>query len=149
MKVTIKYTNRKRKNKHGFMKRMSTKSGRYVLARRRKKGRKTLSAQLNYSLSSSNLSHIMKTAKSLTDGDLSFKYVLDMGSFLGFSVSSKYGTSVQRSLFKRRCRSVFREVFVKNGNGIHVSIIVRPKSNNISYKSIFKSFSSVYEKIAA
>ena len=87
----------------------------------------------------------MKTSKSLKIRDLSFKYISNLRPGLGLVVSKKYGDSVQRNLFKRRCRSLFKTTVIDNK--ILCSVVVRPNKQNVSLKSINESFALLYDLI--
>ena len=65
---------------------------------------------------------------------------------LGLIVSKYYGNSVERNLFKRRCRYLFRNMLINQG--IDIALIVRPETQNIPFTKINNSFRALYEKIS-
>ena len=87
----------------------------------------------------------MKVSKSLLIGDLSFKYTSRSRPALGLSVTKYYGNSVARNLFKRRCRALFKSVFINRG--AMVGLVVRPNKQNISFIDMNAAFGKLYEKI--
>ena len=141
MKVHIKISNRKRKNKHGFRKRNSSKSGKAILARRRSRGRKTLSAQLKTSLSSKYFYSIFKSSEILKTPNIIYRYqkVLTRKSDgLGFIISRRLGGAVERNRFKRILRGLYFETFIKNK--IKIAVIISPKTIKLNKEEIVKSF---------
>ena len=89
--------------------------------------------------------HIKKASKSLTIGDLSFRYLFNYRPVVGVVVSKKYGNAVSRNLFKRRVRMLFIEKFISRGVG--VSLIIRPRKQNISFNNLSDAFECLYKKI--
>ena len=98
---------------------------------------------MKYALSSDEFKHVYNNSDNLLIDVLLFKYVYNETPKLGFIVSRKYGNSVSRNLFKRRCRYAFYELLKR---GFSCSIIVKPKNQNISWLTINKSFEILYEK---
>ena len=69
---------------------------------------------MKYSLSSADFKYVYSNSKSLLIQEIRYYYLKDQNPQLGFIVSRKYGNSVERNLFKRRCRHKFYEL-IKNG----------------------------------
>ena len=138
MKITVKISNRKRKNKHGFRKRNSSKSGKAMLARRRSRGRKRLSAQLIGSISSKDFQRIFKDSKLIKAGPILYRIGKNNECCVGFVVHKSHGPAYKRNLFKRRMRSLCRSFFVKQN--INFSVIIIPKSINLEWYQILNSF---------
>ena len=99
---------------------------------------------MKYSLSPIEFKHVYNNSKSLKIRDLLFKYASDDTPKLGFIVSKKYGNSVQRNLFKRRCRHAFYKLIK---NGFTYSLIIKPNTENIRWNTIHEAFNVLYTKI--
>ena len=98
---------------------------------------------MKYSLSPIDFKYVYNNAQSLLVKDILFYYIDNQNPQLGFIVSKKYGNSVQRNLFKRRCRYAFYKLIK---NEFTYSIIIQPKIKNINWETINKAFESIYEK---
>ena len=61
---------------------------------------------------------------------------------IGFLVSRKYGNAVQRNLFKRRCRALYKNFNFKNKKA---SVIIRPLIKNISFAKLNRDFKKLLE----
>lgn len=166
MKMTFQPKKRSRSKVHGFRKRMSSKGGRKVLAARRLKGRKKLSAQatkfvvfllkiycsrlqkeqicMKFSESlkkNSYFQDVYKNGKSYANRFF-VMYVLknDLGkNRLGISVSKKVGNSVIRHHVTRLVREAYRlqeEIF---HSGLDIVVIARVSARNVSYHETEKA----------
>ena len=99
---------------------------------------------MKYSLSPTDFKYVYNHSKSLLIQDIRYNYIYDENPRIGFIVSRKYGNSVERNLFKRRCRYIFYKLIK---SGFSYSIIVKPKTKNIKWNTIKESFESIHENI--
>ena len=99
---------------------------------------------MKYALSSIEFKDVYHNSNSLLVHNLLFKYTYNETPKLGFIVSRKSGNSVQRNLFKRRCRYAFYKLIKE---GFTYSIIIKPKAKNITWETINKSFESLHAEI--
>ena len=118
MKRTFQPSNLVRKRRHGFRARTATVGGRKVLAARRARGRKTLSALSSLTRRADFLAAnrgrrapmpgFVLLVRPREDGDPAIR--------LGITVTKKIGGAVVRNRMKRRFRSLAREILPENGH---------------------------------
>ena len=145
-----------RKRKHGFRARMSTRGGRYVIQRRRAKGRTRLAV---LGLTTSNIkergARLLKGAardrrlrksrdfdRVLRRGKRRANGFLVLGAIpnglevsrSGFSVGKRVGNAVRRNLVKRRLRQIAAELV--GHDGWDLVVIARKDASGAGYRDL-------------
>ena len=146
MKRTYQPSNLVRKRRHGFRARMATKTGRQLIARRRAKGRKTLSTQIQMvkleSLKKSNqFRKALKEKKVHTDyfsifaAKNFFKAKLKANLLISFVMKKKIGNAVKRNKIRRKLKAIVQKLLKKKGAiNKDYTYIVFGKSNAYAQK---------------
>lgn len=159
MKQTYQPNVRKRKKKHGFMQRMRTKSGRRIIANRRRKGRKVLSAQ-----KAGGIIIILESIKKEVD----IKRIFKEGIYINkkyfiiyinqkesrsdkirtrFIVTKKIGTAVVRNRIKRLLREILRLLKIVNFKEVEIIIIAKKNIKNIGFWELDTEIKKVLKQV--
>ena len=146
MKRTYQPSNLVRKRRHGFRARMATKTGRQLIARRRAKGRKTLSTQKSMvkleSLKKSNqFRKALKEKKVHTDyfsifaAKNFFEPKQKANLLISFVMKKKIGNAVKRNKIRRKLKAIVHKLLKKRGAiNKDYTYIVFGKSNAYALK---------------
>ncbi len=151
MKMTFQPKKRQRSKVHGFRSRMSSAGGRKVLAARRAKGRKRLSAQaaicglfftlMKYSISlKKNADFKQVYSKGTSKGNKYLvMYILENNQSVnrfGISVSKKVGNSVVRHHLTRLLRESYRLHENMFSSGLDIVVVVKTGASGCNYKEM-------------
>lgn len=168
MKRTYQPKNRQRKKEHGFRKRMSTAGGRKVLASRRRKGRKVISAQvvicdLLFYLGKGANNMLHKRFR-LSKGQeynntynrglkIPGKYIVvyitpnnQLINRFGIVASKKIGNAVKRNRARRRIRAIVAFSQGKLRSGYNIVIIARQSIFKADFKLLENDYYTVMKK---
>ena len=160
MKRTYQPSKIKRARKHGFRSKMKTKSGKKLLARRRARGRKSLTVS-GWSMKSKilALSKNEEFKKLLQQKKVSNKYVTIFFGHLNnkkknllnisFVTKKKIGNAVKRNKIKRRLRNIMNDAHKKISINLNYSylVIAKPTMLNNEFKMIKETLTQELIKI--
>ena len=160
MKRTYQPSKIKRARKHGFRSKMKTKSGKKLLARRRARGRKSLTVS-GWSMKSKilALSKNEEFKKLLQQKKVSNKYVTIFFGYLNnknnnllnisFVTKKKIGNAVKRNKIKRRLRNIMNDAYKKISINLNYSylVIAKPTMLNNEFKIIKETLTQEFIKI--